>query len=110
MSPTHKPIVWLHGDIKTPPFSLKAKREAGYLLRELQRGRVLSMPESRPMPNIGRRCHELRIKDGDNDWRVLYRISPDAIFVMEVFAKQTRETPKAIIDACKRRLALYDSD
>ncbi len=68
------------------------------------------MPESRPMPNVGRRCHELRIKDGDNDWRVLYRISPDAIFVTEVFAKQTRETPKAIIDACKRRLALYDSD
>jgi phage-related protein len=110
VSPTHKPIIWLHGDIKTPPFSLKAKREAGYLLRELQRGRVLSMPESRPMPNVGRRCHELRIKDGDNDWWVLYRISPDAIFVMEVFAKQTRETPKAIIDACKRRLALYDSD
>jgi len=28
-----KPIVWLHGEVKTPPFSQTARLEAGFLLR-----------------------------------------------------------------------------
>jgi hypothetical protein len=49
-----RPLVWLHGEIKTPPMSSRARVEAGYLLRRLQRGESLSLPESRPMPAIGR--------------------------------------------------------
>jgi hypothetical protein len=60
-----KPIVWLHGEVKTPPFSTAARLEAGFLLRQLQKGRTLAMPASRPMPSIGKRCHELRINDKD---------------------------------------------
>ncbi len=41
MSPKDRPLVWLHGEIKTPPFTKAARIEAGYLLR----------------------CHELRIVD-----------------------------------------------
>jgi predicted XRE-type DNA-binding protein len=48
-----KPLVWLHGEIKTPPLSAKARLQAGHLLRRLQRGEVLSMPDSRAMPSIG---------------------------------------------------------
>jgi hypothetical protein len=48
MSPKDKPLVWLHGHIKTPPMSQEARIEAGYLLRRLQRGDKLSMPHSRP--------------------------------------------------------------
>lgn len=33
-----KPLVWLHGQIKTPPFSAEARVEAGYLLGRLQQG------------------------------------------------------------------------
>lgn len=58
-----KPLVWLHGELKTPPFSAMARIEAGYLLRLLQKGEKLSLPHSRPMPGIGARCHELRIVD-----------------------------------------------
>jgi phage-related protein len=58
-----KPLVWLEGEIKTPPFSQAARMEAGYLLRKLQQGETLEMPHSRPMPSIGSRCHELRIND-----------------------------------------------
>jgi hypothetical protein len=58
-----KPLVWLEGEIKTPPFSQAARLEAGYLLRKLQQGEALGMPHSRPMPSIGSRCHELRIND-----------------------------------------------
>lgn len=42
MNPNDKPLVWLHGEITTPPFSEKARIEAGYLLRQLQRGVKLS--------------------------------------------------------------------
>jgi hypothetical protein len=35
---TRKPVVWLHGEVKTPPFSAKARQEAGMLLRLLQKG------------------------------------------------------------------------
>jgi len=59
MSPEDKDLVWLHGEVRTPPFSQQARLEAGYLLRRLQQGKKLSMPQSRPMPSIGRRCYEL---------------------------------------------------
>jgi hypothetical protein len=35
VNPTDKPLVWLHGEVKTPPFSQEARLEAGYLLRRL---------------------------------------------------------------------------
>jgi len=53
MNSNDKPLVWLRGGIKTPPFSQNARLEAGFLLRKLQRGEKLSMPHSRPMPSIG---------------------------------------------------------
>ena len=79
------------------------------LLRRLQRGESLGLPQSRPLPSIGKRCHELRISDEDATWRVVYRIDVDAIIIAEVFAKRTQATPKAVIAACQRRLRSYDS-
>ena len=54
MANSGKPLVWLEGEIKTPPFSRAARLEAGFLLRRLQLGEQLSLPQSRPMPSIGR--------------------------------------------------------
>jgi phage-related protein len=108
MSPKDKLLVWLHGEVRTPPFSKVARLEAGYLLRALQRGDKLSMPHSRPMPSIGQRCHELRVTDERIDWRIVYRIDPDAIVILDVFEKKTKSTPQQIVDACRRRLKLYD--
>lgn len=105
-----KPIGWLHGQIKTPPFSKEARIEAGALLGRLQVGESLGMPHSRPMPSIGPRCHELRIRDESANWRIIYRIDLDAILIVDVFAKATRQTPKQILDGCARRLAGYDAD
>lgn len=67
----NKPLAWLRGEIKTPPFSAAARVEAGVLLRRLQRGESLAMPHSRPMPIIGNACHELRVRDADTTWRIL---------------------------------------
>lgn len=83
--------------------------EAGELLRRLQRGEKIAMPRSRPMPEVGMRCHELRIIDRELNWRIMYRIDEDAIVVLEVFAKKQGKTPKQIIDVCRKRLKEYDS-
>ena len=107
MSPTDKPLLWLHGSVETPPFSMAARIEAGYLLRRLQRGDSLSMPQSRPMPTIGTRCHELRIVDENRTWRVIYRTDPDAILILDVFSKKTQTTPLLTIQTCKARLKEY---
>jgi hypothetical protein len=79
MSPSDKPLVWLHGEVRTPPFSREARLEAGYLLRRLQQGDRLVMPQSRPMPVIG-----------------------------EVLSKKSTATPRSVIEVCKRRFREYD--
>lgn len=108
MAPGDKPLVWLHGEVKTPPFSPAARVEAGVLLRKLQRGEKLGLPHSRPMPAIGARCHELRIPDERATWRIVYRLDPDAIPIAEVFSKKTQATPAHVIAVCRRRLRAYD--
>lgn len=102
-----KPLVWLHGEVKTPPFSLAGRIDAGKLLRRLQCGEPVGMPHSRPLPSIGSGCHELRIWDSGNSWRIVYCCEVDAIVILEVFAKKTRATPMHVIETCQKRLAAY---
>jgi phage-related protein len=84
-----------------------ARLEAGVLLRRLQKGEVLSMPRSRAMRSIGP-CCELRIRDRDQTWRIIYRIDPDTIVIVDVFSKKTRQTAVSVIENCQRRLKGYD--
>lgn len=103
-----KVLIIIKGEIRTPPMSREARIEAGYLIRKLQLGEMLSMPHSRPMPSIGKRCHELRIIDKNTIWRIIYRLDEDAIIILEVFSKKTRKTPKQVIENCQKRISLYD--
>lgn len=103
-----KPLVWLQSEIRTPPWGVSARREAGFMLRQLQQGAQLGMPHSRPMPAVGSRCHELRVRDASENWRVVYRLDSDAVVVLAVFPKASRTTPDWILRACRRRLARYD--
>ncbi|HEX5725603.1 MAG TPA: hypothetical protein VFX98_09065 [Longimicrobiaceae bacterium] len=86
MGSDDKPLVWLHGAVKSPPFSLLARIQAGELLRRIQKGESLSFPDSRPMPGI----------------------DTDALLIVEVFRKTTQQTPQHVIDVCKQRLKRYD--
>ncbi|KJH73465.1 type II toxin-antitoxin system RelE/ParE family toxin [Aliterella atlantica] len=110
MDKDDKPLIWLRGEVKTPPFSQEARIEAGFLLRRLQQGDNLELPHSRPMPSVGAHCHELRIRDVDKNWRIVYRIDSDAILILDVFDKTTRTTPTQVIENCKKRLSKYDKD
>jgi phage-related protein len=102
-----KPLVWLRGEIKTPPFSHAGRVEAGFLLRRLQDGELLGMPASRPLPELGSNCHELRVVDRDVTWRIVYHVAEDAIVLLDVFSKKTRTLPRNIATAAKRRLKAY---
>jgi phage-related protein len=77
------------------------------LLRRLQRGEKLGMPQSRPMPMVGAGSHELRVPDRSVTWRILYHVAADAIVVLEVFQKKTRATPQRVVEDARRRLKAY---
>jgi phage-related protein len=108
MKEVSKTLVLLAGEIRTPPFSHEARIETGFLLRRLQRGEVLTLPHSRPMPSISPRCHELRIRDRGHNWRIVYRADPDVVLVAEVFDKKTQKTPQEVLETCRRRLRRHD--
>lgn len=106
--PARKPLVWLHGEIKTPPFTTDGRREAGMLLRLIQEGEHLGMPHAEPLPDVGRRCGALRVRDAEHNWRIMYRVDSDAILILEVYSKKTNKVPDDVIKRCKDRLKRYD--
>ena len=108
MAGLDKPLVWLAGEVKTPPFSAEARVEAGFLLRRLQRGENIGMPHARPIRSLGRRCLELRVRDRNKQWRIMVRVDDDAVVIAEVFEKKTRTTPRSILRTCRDRLTRYD--
>ena len=77
------------------------------LIRLLQEGERLEMPLAEALPIVGPRCGALRVRDADHNWRIMYRIDPDAVLVLEVYAKKTRTIPREVIERCKQRLKHY---
>ena len=108
MSNLTYPLRWLAGEIKTPPLSIEARREMGFLLRQLQEGENLSLPHSRPMPSVGKACHELRVNDENKTWRLFYFVDSDAIVILELLEKKTQKTTSATILKCRQRVKNYE--
>lgn len=106
--PTSKPLVWLHGEIKTPPFTTEGRQEAGMLLRLLQDGKQLGMPQAEPLPVVGTRCGALRVRNAEHNWRIMYRVDSDAVLILDVYDKKTRKIPDEVIERCQRRCRQYD--
>jgi phage-related protein len=103
-----KPLRWLGGEVKTPPMSTEARIEMGFLLRRIQEGEKPSMPHSRPMPSIGKGCHELRVNDENKTWRLFCFLDKDAVVILEVDEKKTQQTLQSTIDLCQQRLKHYE--
>jgi DNA-binding XRE family transcriptional regulator len=51
------------------------------------------------MPEVGGNCHELRVTDGNVNWRIVYGVANDAVVILDVLEKKTRTTP----ETCDRR-------
>ena len=97
-----KPVEWLGNSRKhIQEFPAEARQRTGVELFAVQLGENPS--DWKPMPTIGLGVNELRIHAG-NEYRVIYLARfPEAIYVLHVFGKKTRQTPKQDIELAARR-------
>jgi phage-related protein len=94
-------------------FPVVVRRELGKAILDLQKGHVLAMPLSRPMPGVAVGVDELRIRDPAGIYRTLYyKKSRRGILIVHAFAKKTPHTPKHELDLARRRLKemLHEED
>lgn len=77
-------------------FPAEMKQAAGYQLDQVQRG--LEPKDWTPMPTIGAGVKELRFRDADGWYRVVYVAKfAKAVYVLHAFQKKTNQTsPKDI--------------
>jgi hypothetical protein len=92
----------------TPAAKGRASVSAAFSPDAIDWGAMPRTQGERQGPNRAR-CHELRVNDRGQTWRIIYRIDFDAIVILEVFAKKTGKTPRQVIDICQQRLQKYDS-
>ncbi len=83
-------------------FPEAARREAGYQLDQIQRGR--EPDDWKPMNAVGRGVREIRIRDAEGAFRVLYVAKfDDAVYVLHCFQKKTQKTRKADLNLAAQR-------
>jgi len=84
-------------------FPESARSDAGYALREVQKGNKPS--DWKPMSSIGSGVKEIRIKDSKGIFRVIYVPKyVDRVNVLHAFPKKTQKTAKQDIELAKQRL------
>ncbi len=83
-------------------FPLNARREAGYLIDRVQNG--LEPFDWKPMNSVGQGVKEIRIRDADGAFRVIYLAKlADAVHVLHCFQKKTEKTTEADIELARKR-------
>lgn len=85
-------------------FPEEFREDLADLLARFDAGLSLRMPVSRPMPGVGFRVHELRLKHRSGAYRVFYALDPGVVTLFHVFRKSSEQTPNRILDLVKRRL------
>ena len=79
-----------------------ARRDAGHQLDAVQHGE--EPDDWKPMPSVGPGVREIRIRDEQGIFRVIYVAKFDpVIFVLHCFQKKTQQTSKADIELATRR-------
>jgi phage-related protein len=83
-------------------FPPPARRKAGFQLFLVQEG---NDPESwKPMSSVGPGVCEIRIRESDGAFRVMYAATLEAaVYVLHCFQKKTQKTRKDDIELAKRR-------
>lgn len=80
-----------------------ARQDMGRQIDRVQRG--IDPNDWKPMPSVGRGVREIRVRDETNIYRSIYLTNlDDAVYVLHVFAKQSRRTPTRDIRLAKSRL------
>ncbi|USN46641.1 MAG: type II toxin-antitoxin system RelE/ParE family toxin [Pseudobdellovibrionaceae bacterium] len=101
-----KDIIWNKQAKETVrSFSTEVKQEIGALLRLLQDGHALGMPQSRPIRQVHKSAFELRVKDSSGIFRVFYLVvEKNKILIPHAFTKKTQKTTQKDIETGKKRL------
>ena len=87
-------------DLRT--FPILARREAGHQLDQVQHG--LEPDDWKPMPTIGPGVREIRIRDANGAFRILYVAKfTDAVYVLHCFQKKTQKTSKPDLSLAESR-------
>ncbi|MDD4962549.1 MAG: type II toxin-antitoxin system RelE/ParE family toxin [Gallionella sp.] len=98
-----KDIIWVGSskeDIRT--FPKEALHEAGFQLGQVQSG--LEPDNWKPFNEVGAGTKEIRIRDKDGIYRVLYVAKfKEAIYVLHCFQKKTESTAQADKEIAKAR-------
>lgn len=98
-----KPVEFL-GDAleQLKAFPRAARREAGFQLDKVQRGRT---PDDwKPMKTIGAGVREIRVRETSGAFRVVYVASlPDAVYVLHCFQKKGEKTSQRDVELAQRR-------
>lgn len=83
-------------------FPLEARREAGHQLDQVQNG--LEPDDWKPMRSIGPGVREIRIREANGAFRVIYIASlAERIYVLHCFQKKSEKTSKADMELASRR-------
>jgi phage-related protein len=83
-------------------FPAAARREAGYQLFQVQEG--LDPDDWKPMNSIGQGVREIRIREVDGAFRVVYVAKfADAVYVLHCFQKKSQKTSSEDIALATRR-------
>src|ERR1700732_4395400 len=99
-----KPVTFHGGSLDDlRNFSREARHEAGHQLYRIQVG--LDPADWKPMPMIGAGVREIRIRDAEGTYRVIYVANlPDAIHVLHAFQKKSQKTAQRDLDLATTRL------
>lgn len=83
-------------------FPQSARREAGFQLDLVQHG--FEPVDWKPMATIGSGVREIRIRDRQGAFRVIYVAKfADAVYVLHCFQKKTQKTAASDLALAKRR-------
>jgi phage-related protein len=99
-----KPITFL-GDSLTclREFPPDARSEAGFQLREVQKGNQPA--DWKPLKTVGLGVREIRIRDDSGAFRVIYLATiMNTVLVLHAFQKKSQKTPQQDIDLAANRL------
>ena len=100
-----KPLIFVGRaleDLKA--FPLDARRDIGFQLDRIQRGR--DPLDWKPMTTIGTGVREIRYRDATGAFRVIYVARfEEAIYVLHAFQKKSQQTSKRDLMIAQQRLS-----
>ncbi len=73
-------------------------------------GETLGPPEAKKLPDICSKCYELRIRDKDQIYRIVYQVNTDCILIVHWFLKKSGKISKKDLAICKQRIRDFKKD